>query len=326
MQGHLAWYNKTLRNYIATDDLNKLMKKSDFKGLLEILDTWFWIVFAFAIVYFFPNFFTVILALFIIGGKQLACAIIMHDCSHHSVFSTKKLNDFFGNWFGAYPIFHDLKKYRPYHHRHHVFTGLDEDPDVPLTVGYPTSKISLLRKFLRDLFFVTGLKGLFGVILMQLGYYEYELNGKVHLKNNDNKIALEKIKFAMNGLAGPLAANGILFLLCYLVGAPKLYLLWIGALLTTYNFCLRVRSMAEHSMVDDKQNPQKNTRTIYANFLERMLFAPHFVNYHAEHHLCMGVPPYHLPAFHQLLKKNGYYTDAVLEKNYWRIILLAIKK
>jgi len=82
--------------------------------------------------------------------------------------------------------------------------------------------------------------------------------------------------------------------------------------------------MAEHSMVQDRTNPHQNTRTTYANFLERILFAPHHVNYHAEHHLCMGAPSYNLPAMHKILLEKGYYKYGTMEPNYSSIIKRAI--
>jgi len=77
-------------------------------------------------------------------------------------------------------------------------------------------------------------------------------------------------------------------------------------------------------MVEDRQNPQKKTRTTYANFFERILFAPHHVNYHAEHHLCMGAPSYNLPKMHRLLLERGYYKEGAMEPNYWRVVKRAI--
>jgi len=88
-------------------------------------------------------------------------------------------------------------------------------------------------------------------------------------------------------------------------------------LLTTHQFSLRVRSIAEHSLVPDQQNPYQNSRTTYANFIEQILFAPHHVNYHSEHHLCMGVPSYNFRKMHTLLKERGYYDNATLEHGYW---------
>ena len=324
MESHLKWYNKTLHQYLSNEEIKTLMQKSNWKAAFEILHTWGWIAFAFALSGFFPNPLTIIISLFILGGKQLACAIIMHDTSHDGLFTSRKVNHVIGNWFGAYPIFHDVDKYRPYHVLHHMYTGLEEDPDAPLVSGYPATARSMARKFLRDFFGPTGIKGNIAVILMQVGVLKYALNGKAEWVSLKDKTAGQIIGGAVRNLAGPVASNLLLFAVLYLCQAPWLYLLWIGALLTTNNFSLRVRSMAEHSMVEDQRNPHKNTRTTYANFIERMLFAPHHVNYHAEHHLCMGVPPYNLPAMHQLLLQRGYFKEGAMEKNYLNTVKRAI--
>lgn len=323
-ENHLKWYNQTLHNYLSADEIKALMQKSDARAALEILNTWGWIAFAFLLPGLWANPFTVILSLFILGGKQLACAIILHDCSHESMFTSRKVNRVIGNWFGAFPIFHDVDKYRPYHIQHHINTGLETDPDVPLTTGYPTTKWSMVRKFMRDFFGPTGIKSNVAVILMQLGVLKYALNGKAEFVSLKGKSFLQIASSAVKNMAGPITANLLLFSILSLFGHPWLYLLWVGALLTTNNFSLRVRSMAEHSMAEDRTNPHKNTRTTYANFLERLLFAPHHVNYHAEHHLCMGVPSYNLPAMHKLLLERGYFKEGALANNYADILKKAI--
>jgi fatty acid desaturase len=301
-----------------------IMQKSNRKAAFEIATTWGWIAFAFAIAGLWPNPLTIIVALFILGGKQLACAIILHDCSHDSMFTNRKVNNFVGNWFGAYPILNDVKKYRPYHLEHHKNTGLTDDPDLSLTQGYPTTALSMTRKFARDLFGVSGAKANLAVIFMQLGFIKYALNGTAEWLSQKGRNLFEIIKTGATNLAGPVAANLIMFGILYALGHPWLYLLWIGALLTTFGFSLRVRSMAEHSVVDNQTDPRKNTRTTYANFLERILFAPHHVNYHVEHHLCMGAPSYNLPAMHRLLLERGYFKEGALEPNYWSVVKRAI--
>ncbi len=323
-QGHLDWYRETLPQYITKDELTQLMRKSNWLAAWDIIQTWGWIVAAVALVYYFPNVLTVIIALFIIGGKQLGCAIIMHDCGHDSLFTSRAANIWIGNLFGAYPIMHDLRKYRPYHLEHHIHTGLDDDPDVPLTLGYPTTRASMVRKFMRDLLFINGIKGIVALILMHLGYYRYELNGQVHKTNPSQRTFANYVRHFFTDLLPPVLTNVALWAICWAIGAPYLYLLWIGAMLTTYNFCLRVRSMAEHSMVADRANPQQNTRTIYANFMERLLFAPLHVNYHAEHHLSMGIPSYNFPKMHQLLRERGYFDKGAFANNYWEILRKAI--
>jgi fatty acid desaturase len=323
---HLKWYHQTLHQYLSNEEIKLLMEKSDLKAWGEILHTWLWIAFAFALVGFFPNPFTVIVSLFILGGKQLACAIILHDCSHDSVFVSRRMNHIVGSWLGAYPILNDLEKYKPYHVQHHMHTGLDDDPDLPLTQGYPTTAISMIRKFLRDFFGPSGLKSNLGLIMMQLGLMKYALNGKAEWIKLEGKPLLEIVSKGFKNLAGPIAANVLLFLVLYAFGKPWLYLLWVGALLTTYNFCIRVRSIAEHSMVIDRTNPQQNTRTTYANFVEKLLFAPHHVNYHSEHHLCMGIPSYNLPKMHQLLLERGFYENGTIADNYSAIVKMAMSK
>ncbi len=312
--------------YLTREERKMLMQKNDFRAAIEVATNWLWIFAAFAMVYFFPNILTIIAALFILGGKQLACAILMHDASHHAVFSSAKVNDFVGKWLGAYPVFQDMIKYRPYHYRHHVTTGTEDDPDLLLTRGYPTSRASMFRKFARDLTGITGIKTHIGLLMLHLEYLQYDKDGKLQRVSQKNRKWGKFLQTALQNLGGAVISNAILFGICWAIGAPYLYLLWIGAMLTTFQFSLRVRSMAEHSMVENTEDPIRNTRTTYANWLERILFAPYHVNFHLEHHMLMAVPPYNLPKMHQLLKQRGFYEKGLLEKGYWRILTMAVKQ
>lgn len=319
-------YKEILNQYLSKAEIKQFHEKSNVKAWLSIASVWFWIIFAFALVGFFPNLLTIIIALFIIGGKQLGCAIIMHDTSHYSLFKSKKLNDIVGNWLGAYPIFHNVEQYRPYHFQHHVATGTVEDPDLNLVKNYPTKILSLIRKFFRDLVGLTGIKTEVALGAMHLGFIQYNLGNLVVKIPKEERPWKQIFTNAYYNLRGPIAANLIMFLILFALGKPLLYLLWIGALLTTYNFCLRVRSIAEHSVVEDTNNPYKNTRTTYANFIEQILFAPLHVNYHLEHHFLQNAPSYNNPKIHKLLKERGFYEHGLLKNNYWEIVKMAIKK
>lgn len=310
-------------DYLTKEEIRVLLKKSNFKAAWELIDTWFWIAVAFAIVGIWPNVFTIILSLFILGGKQLACAIIMHDTSHHAQFEGKRTNEILGNLFGGYPVFFDVRDYRPYHLSHHSRTGQDDDPDLNLTKGYPAGKLSLARKIFRDLIGLTGIKALYGLILIHSGLLKFNLGGKIEFIPKNERKGIGHVFIFFKNMAGPLIMNGLMLAILWLVGHPLLYLLWIGAYLTTYQFCLRIRSIAEHSIVPNRFDNQLNTRTTYANFIERMLFAPHYVNYHAEHHLLMTVPCYNLPKMHKLLKERGFFDKGLLRNNYLEIIKLA---
>ena len=314
-----------VNDYLTKEEIQQLLKKSDWKAAVEFLHTWLWIAFAFVISGLWPNPFTIIISMFIIGGKQLACAILMHDCAHRSMFNSKEANIFFGNWFAGYPILHDVERYRPYHIEHHVKTGTSEDPDLSLTKGYPTTVISFTRKVVRDLVGASGIKGHVAVLIMHFGYIKYELGGRIIKIDQQGGFFTALATFFKN-MAGPVTSNVIIFGILWLTGHPWLYLLWIGSLITTYNFSLRIRSIAEHSIVPDRLDDYKNTRTIYSNFFEKILFAPHHVNYHSEHHLLMTVPSYNFPLMHRLIKEKGFYQKGLLKKNYFQILKLAIKK
>lgn len=323
--GHQTYYQNVLKEYFSTEEIKGLHEYSDWRALWEVSYNWLWIAAAFALVYFFPNVFTIVLALFIIGGKQLGCAIIMHDTGHKALFKSKKLNYFFGNWFGAYPIFMDMPAYGKYHLEHHLHVGLEEDPDKNLASGYPAKPMSMLRKMLRDLFGITGLKGFFGLMAMHAGFIQFELGGRV-VKVTTNMTFFQRIKLFIKNAEGPFLANTILFAILLILGKPLLYLLWIGAFLTTFYFCIRIRSITEHSMVPDTSNPALNTRSTEANFIEKLLFAPLNVNYHMEHHLMMSVPSYHLPKMHQMLVERSFFDQALAAQSYWEVFKTAIKK
>ncbi len=312
-------------DYLTKEEIKELTQKSNFKAAMELLDTWLWIGFAFAIVAIWPNVFTVILSLIILGGKQLACAIIMHDTSHHAQFTSKRANEILGNIFGAYPMFVNLRDYRPYHLKHHTRTGQDDDPDLGLTTGYPAGKASMTRKLFRDLFGLTGIKLFAGTLLINAGLLQFNGGGggKIVWIPKAERQGFGHVLIFLKNMAGPILFHVSLLGILWSVGHPILYLLWIGAYLTTYQACLRIRSMAEHSVVPDRFDNQRNTRTTYANIIERMLFAPHHVNYHAEHHLLMSVPSYNLPKMHKLIKNRGFYEKGLLKRNYLEIIKMA---
>ena len=312
------------KDWLSREERKKLLQKNDWRALYEVLFTWTLIIASFALVINFPNPLSYIVAWLVIGGRQLACSIIMHDTGHFALFKSKRLNNFIGKWLGAYPVLSDLSAYRPYHNRHHVHTGTDDDPDLLLTTGYPARMLSMCRKFFRDLSGLTGIKSQIAFTMMQLGILKYNLGKKVEWVDASDRTLKSIFYKGLTNLSGPIIANLLIFTALWSIGHPWLYLLWIIPLFTSFQLFLRIRSMAEHSMVIQSGDPHTNTRTTYANPLERLFFAPHYVNYHAEHHLMMGVPPYNLPKMHRILLQKGFYERGILEKGYWSLIQKAV--
>lgn len=313
-----------INKILSRDEVRSLMKRNNWLAAYEVAFTWAVIIATFAVVAVWPNVFTIIGALIILGGRQLALAILMHDTSHHALFKTKAQNNFVGQWLCGHPIFHDMQAYRPYHLEHHQHTGTERDPDLKLSNSYPVTKPSFARKVARDLSGLSGIKAHYGIVMMHLGYLKYSLGGLVIRINEQGRKFFEVLRYGGKNLFGPVITNLLMLLIFSLIGMPWLYLLWIGSMLTTGMFFARIRSIAEHAVTPDTEDPLNNTRTTYAAWYERLLFAPHHVHYHLEHHLMPSVPSYNLHKLHTLLKERGVLDNACVETSYGHVFRKAM--
>ncbi|WP_197328589.1 fatty acid desaturase family protein, partial [Ralstonia solanacearum] len=91
---------------------------------------WALILGAIALVAWWPNPLTYLLAVAIIGSRQLGLAILMHDGAHGCLSADEKTNLALSQWFCAYPIFAETRGYRRYHLQHHARTQQEDDPDL----------------------------------------------------------------------------------------------------------------------------------------------------------------------------------------------------
>ena len=323
------------KDILTEQEIHTLLKKSDWRGFVEIFTTWGLIAAAFAAVVFWPHnptvFLPILFAWILLGNRHLALAILVHDAGHHAIFKTRWLNDFAGRYFAAAPSLLDLEGYRAYHLQHHKYTGQDYqndkgDPDIILTRNYPISKKSLWRWLIRDLTFRSAPRLYLGLIAMKLGIIRFDLSGRVTKLPQRQRSALGWTLFAIYRLAPFLISNAVIFAALWFTGKPWLYLLWPVSMLTTFQFFTRIRSIAEHGMLPRVSDMLRNTRTTEVSFWERLTFAPCHVNYHMEHHLLMAVPSYRLPQMHHLLKERGVFEKVALARGYADVLRLATTK
>lgn len=289
---------------LSRDETRDLLAVKDLRAWWSLAFNWSLVLGAFALVGTWPNPLTLVAALVVIGGRQLACAAIMHDAAHRCLFRNRRLNDWAGNWLAAYPVWTDLRSYRDYHLQHHARTGRPDDPDIGLVRPFPVTRRSLWRKVWRDLSGRTGRK--FARAAWKRTF------GRARTDRNARRAAV-----------GVVVSNAVLLALLALAGHPALYLLWPVAWMTTYTLVTRIRSIAEHALTPDADDPLNNTRTVLARWWERLLVAPNQLNYHLEHHLLMTVPHYHLPRMHRLLRERGALRDACIERSYLGILARA---
>lgn len=126
---------------------------------------------------------------------------------------------------------------------------------------------------------------------------------------------------------GFFVSNAALAALLALAGYWWLYpTLWLLPLATWYQFASRIRNIAEHAVVPDNDDPLRNTRTTYANWLERAFLAPYWVNYHLEHHVFIFVPCWRLPEAHRLLLVHGFGPKMEVRAGYPAMLRLAASR
>lgn len=296
---------RRLSELFTREEIAQLTARSDWRGAWAIVSTWGIIASAFAVLALWPNVFTFVLALCIIAGRQLALAILEHEGAHGTLFKTRWMNDSLTDWLCARPVWQNLFKYRAHHLGHHTRTGLPDDPDLSLHARFPTTPASLRRKFIRDLSGYTGLKTMFGLLLMDAEVIRWTVANDIQRLPANGRRWYQYVATALRNMTPMLIANGVLFGILALSGHPMLYLVWVLAYLTPFQFFLRIRSIAEHGCLENTADMFRNTRTTRAGLLARMSVAPMQVNYHIEHHLMASVPYYRLPLMHRFLRNKN---------------------
>lgn len=293
--------------------LNDLRQRSDLMGLYLVSHAWGVIFLSMALVYTFPNPFTALIAIMIIGNRQLGLAILMHDAAHNALMRTSWLNDRLSNWFCAYPIIAHTGAYRRYHLQHHARTQQDDDPDLILSKPFPITRASFKRKMLRDLTGQTAFQQRKDQFASALGPKDWPI--------------LKRLTQFRNRLGAAMVAQAVIFALCALLFHWTFYFLfWLLPFFTYQMAITRIRNIAEHAVVPDNDDPFRNARTTHANWLERMFVAPYWVNYHVEHHLLFYVPCYRLPALHKALAERGLVERMETATGYLDIIRRATSR
>jgi fatty acid desaturase len=271
-------------------------KRSSWMGLACVAGAWGLIFAAGAMFVLWPNPLTYVLAVMLIGARQLGLAILMHDAAHGALHPDLKVNNWVGEWLCAAPVGAKLASYRDYHLKHHRYTEQPEDPDLVLSAPFPITRASLWRKMARDL---TG-QTFFKQRAAQLR------NGK-----NTHFLLVNAILFAALALAG------------YWWAYPAL---WLVPMATWFPLVTRLRNIAEHACVNTKEDPFSHARTTLANVFERLFIAPYWVHFHGEHHVFMHVPCYRLERLHRALMEKGYAARMHISPSYVSVLREASSK
>ena len=301
------------RELVTPEQLARLRDPVEWRSIGLIAHAWAVIFGSMALVAVFPNPLAYILAVILIGSRQLGLAILMHEGAHRCFSRNEGRNMALSQWLCAYPIFADTHAYRRYHLQHHAHTQQEDDPDLVLSAPFPITKASYRRKFLRDITGRTGYEQRKAQLLNALGDSSWPL--------------ARRARCFREKLGNQVTVNALLWISLALAGVWWAYpLLWLVPLLTWMMVITRIRNIAEHAVVPDSDDPLRNTRTTEASLLERAFVAPYFVNYHLEHHLLFYVPCYNLPKLHNILMRGPHAARMEVRRGYLSVLRLATAK
>jgi fatty acid desaturase len=287
----------------ARDEWAALTALSHWRGLWLVAHAWLSIILIIAVTLWIDHAIAWVPALFLLGGRQLGLAILMHEAAHGLIHPDRRINNIAGQWLTGAAVSSDLLSYRAYHLTHHRYTQQPEDPDLALSQPFPTSKASLWRKVVRDLTgqtFVKQRMALFGAAL----------------RGGPTRATVARF----------LAVQALLLAVSLLLYGWTPFLLWLAALATTFQLALRIRNIAEHACTaTGPGDPFSHARTTGASLIERMLVAPYWVNFHIEHHLFMGVPCYRLKRVHHMLLDRGHGPRMTLADGYANVLRQVVR-
>lgn len=293
------------KDVFTPEEWARFSKRSSWLGLVCVAGAWGLIFAAGAMFVLWPNPLTYVVAVMLIGARQLGLAILMHDAAHGALHSNMKVNNWVGEWLCAAPVGARLASYREYHLKHHRFTEQPEDPDLPLSAPFPITRASLWRKIVRDLtgqtFFKQRKAQLFGG----------RKPGEVVNSSTGHFLLTNAI------LLGGLTVAGYWW---------AYFALWIVPMATWLPLVTRLRNIAEHACVNTKEDPFTHARTTLANIFERLFIAPYWVHFHGEHHVFMHVPCYRLESLHKSLMDKGYWSRMHIAPGYVSVLSEATNK
>jgi fatty acid desaturase len=298
------------KDYFTPEEWAPLAVKSAWKGPAMIAHAWLVIGLAAAMAMAFPI--TIPLAVMIIGARQLGLAILMHDAAHGALHPNLKVND----WLGDNLTPGGLVAYRTYHLGHHKYAQQAEDPDLVLSAPFPITRTSLRRKIVRDLTGQTYYKQRWAGLVKRVA--ERKPGEPLWPILKDAVVSRRRFFAGMLATIALTAPFGFWW---------AWFVLWLLPQATWLPMVTRLRNIAEHALVaKDEPDPLRHARTTHANWLERALLAPYWVNYHCEHHMFMHVPCYNLPAVRRHLERKGVTETMLSAPGYIDVLKLASGK
>ncbi len=300
-------FKDDFRKALPKELVQRLTRRSAWRATAGILEDLAVIAIAIGVALFYwPQPFVILLAIFLVGTRQHALFVVGHDAAHYLLYDNRRINDLVGR---ACATLQGLSMctYRVIHRLHHNNLYGELDPDTALHGGYPRGRSYLIKKLLKDLSGMTAWKT-----------YAYFLGGAPGL-NTATNVALRPLDDTSAKLRQEARSDRNLVVAFHVLALVFFYwqgllveylVLWVLPLVTVVQAILRLRAIAEHGATTDFSSPLTAARTNVTPAWLAWLIFPHHVNYHIEHHLYASVPHYNLPELHREMASRGVLEGA----------------
>lgn len=295
---------------LSVEELRELSVPSGPRSCLAIFGDWAVVAGVFVVAARFPHWWVYAAGMILMARQQLALALLMHDGAHGRLFESRAWNDHAAQLFCAGPVFLPLATYKNGHLKHHQVPLTPGDPDIILIGGYPAPAAKLLKKLAQDLSGLSYFKFLKFFMYMAKRQRRAARRSGAPAPASGETMSPAFVRFSI------LAPNLALFGVLAAAGRPWLYfLLWTIPSMTILQGLLRVRALAEHAGFQPGPDQALNARTVLSPY-QAFFVAPHYANYHIEHHLFVSVPFFRLPDLHRRLRSRGALPEANLFAGY----------
>jgi fatty acid desaturase len=230
-----------------------------------------------------------VLAVFILGNRQHALALLGHEGTHYAIHKNKPINDAISDVLGMWMVGLTTSGYRNIHFEHHKHLNTEHDPELM----HRSSKAPQW-----DLP-ITVKKIMAYAALDMVGYSVSDYLMIVRSAKPDSRLVYIPMALMHLTFIGVLIA----------AGQAWVPVLWYLSLMTSFMMFFRIRTWLEHQGSDD-------THRLTLTRLQSAIFAPHDSWYHYEHHSYPSVPHRRLGLVRRLVTEEPVITMHDLMRKY----------
>lgn len=296
---------KAYRSILQPEKLKELSTLTPWKPILHTFWMWSGIFAAWVFVAIYPTWWSVLIAIPLIGTRYYGLFIIGHDGMHRRVLNKPAANDLFCDLFILGPVGAITRINNKNHLEHHQHLSTELDPDRHKHACFNKSTAP------EYLFFLSGLMSLFPAIKNVYGSrknkakpFKVDSNRNANYEPRDLAILFGWQIALITGLS-------------IAIGWWAYPVLWLFPVYLHSYLGDLIRSFLEHAHPESDEKADKHRLITYtSNPLERIFFAPMNMNYHAAHHLWTSIPYYNLPKADAILKTHPKSEELVWRKSY----------